>query len=194
VVEHLADRLTNQMQRAATARAGLALNVKPDIPARQMRRQARPFRCWSGGLGFDERKCGLGRGAGPELVSLLDRLGAVYLDTGESRGLVPDSHPSVVGAMRGAVMGDADVVLTIGRRLDFQLAYGSPAVFQSAKFVRTSDCPLRCGTIGAAPWRSWRPPQRRSVLANNGAWQIEVHGQTVTYGKVVGHHFKPPPS
>jgi acetolactate synthase-1/2/3 large subunit len=59
------------------------------------------------------------RGAGPELISLLDRLGAVYLDTGESRGLVPDSHPSVVGSMRGAVMGDADVVLTVGRRLDF---------------------------------------------------------------------------
>src|ERR1700730_13993309 len=32
------------------------------------------------------------RGTGPELISLLDRLGAVYLDTGESRGLVPDSH------------------------------------------------------------------------------------------------------
>lgn len=81
------------------------------------------------------------RGAAPELISLLDRLGAVYLDTGESRGLVPDSHPSVVGAMRGAVMGDADVVLTVGRRLDFQLAYGSPAVFQSAKFVRIGDTP-----------------------------------------------------
>ncbi|GAN76505.1 thiamine pyrophosphate-binding protein [Acidisphaera rubrifaciens] len=81
------------------------------------------------------------RGAGPELVSLLDRLGAVYLDTGESRGLVPDSHPSVVAAMRGAVMGDADVVLTVGRRLDFQLAYGSPAVFGDARFVRIGDVP-----------------------------------------------------
>ena len=81
------------------------------------------------------------RGAGPELISLLDRLGAVYLDTGESRGLVPDSHPSVVGAMRGAVMSDADVVLTVGRRLDFQLAYGSPSVFQGAKFVRIGDTP-----------------------------------------------------
>jgi acetolactate synthase-1/2/3 large subunit len=79
------------------------------------------------------------RGAGPELIALLDRLGAVYLDTGESRGLVPEAHPSVVGAMRGAVMGDADVVLTVGRKLDFQLAYGSPAIFKSAKFVRISD-------------------------------------------------------
>jgi acetolactate synthase I/II/III large subunit len=79
------------------------------------------------------------RGAGPELITLLDRLGAVYLDTGESRGLVPDSHPSVVGAMRGAVMGDADVVLTVGRRLDFQLAYGSPAIFGNAQFIRIAD-------------------------------------------------------
>ncbi|MGJ5045072.1 MULTISPECIES: thiamine pyrophosphate-binding protein [unclassified Bradyrhizobium] len=92
------------------------------------------------------------RGAGPELIALLDRLGAVYLDTGESRGLVPDDHPSVVGAMRGAVMGDADVVLTVGRRLDFQLAYGSPAVFKDAKFVRISDTAseLRDNRRGAA--------------------------------------------
>ena len=91
------------------------------------------------------------RGAGPDLVALLDRLGAVYLDTGESRGLVPDSHPSVVGAMRGAVMGDADVVLTVGRRLDFQLAYGSPAIFGPARFVRIADTPgeLRDNRRGA---------------------------------------------
>lgn len=91
------------------------------------------------------------RGAGPELVELLDRLGAVYLDTGESRGLVPDAHASVVGAMRGAVMGDADVILTVGRRLDFQLAYGSPAIFGEARFVRIADVPgeLRDNRRGA---------------------------------------------
>ncbi|MBV8614890.1 MAG: thiamine pyrophosphate-binding protein, partial [Acetobacteraceae bacterium] len=79
------------------------------------------------------------RRAGPELVRLLDRTGAAYLDTGESRGLVPDDHPSVVAAMRGAVMGQADLVVTVGRRLDFQLAYGSPAVFGPARFVRIAD-------------------------------------------------------
>lgn len=80
------------------------------------------------------------RGSSAALAALLTRLGAAYLDTGESRGLVPDDHPSVVGAMRGAVMGQADVVLTLGRRLDFQLAYGSPAVFGDAQFVRIADC------------------------------------------------------
>ena len=81
------------------------------------------------------------RRAGPELVRFLDKLGAAYLDTGESRGLVPDAHPSVVAAMRGSVMGQADLVITLGRRLDFQLAYGSPAVFGPARFVRIADAP-----------------------------------------------------
>jgi acetolactate synthase-1/2/3 large subunit len=79
------------------------------------------------------------RRAQSELIALLDALGAPYLDTGESKGLVPDSHASVVAAMRGQVMAEADLVLTVGRRLDFQLGYGSPAVFRKACFVRLSD-------------------------------------------------------
>ena len=80
------------------------------------------------------------RGASEPLIELLNKLGALYLDTGESRGLVPESHPSVVAAMRGSVMTEADVVITLGRKLDFQLAYGSPAIFGDAKFVRIADC------------------------------------------------------
>lgn len=80
------------------------------------------------------------RGAGPALAALLNRVGAAYLDTGESRGLIDDEHPSVVAAMRGGVMGQADLIVTVGRRLDFQLAYGSPAVFGDAAFLRIADC------------------------------------------------------
>ena len=92
------------------------------------------------------------RGAGPQLAQLLDRFDALYLDTGESRGLVPENHRSVVAAMRGSVMTEADLIVTIGRRLDFQLAYGSPAVFGEAKFVRIADCAgeLRDNRRGAA--------------------------------------------
>jgi acetolactate synthase-1/2/3 large subunit len=80
-----------------------------------------------------------GRGAGAELVRLLDATGALYLDTQESRGLVPPDHPAVVGAVRAAAMTDADVVLLIGRKLDYQLGYGSPAVFPNAQFIRIAD-------------------------------------------------------
>ena len=79
------------------------------------------------------------KGASKPLQQLLTLLGAAYLDTGESRGLVPAEHDSVVAAMRGGVMGQADVVVTVGRKLDFQLAFGSPAVFGEAKFIRLAD-------------------------------------------------------
>ena len=79
------------------------------------------------------------RHAGPALMRLLDATGALYLDTQESRGLVPADHPSTAAAVRAAAMTEADVVLLIGRKLDYQVGYGSPAVFPNARFIRISD-------------------------------------------------------
>ncbi len=83
-----------------------------------------------------------GRGARNTHLSLqrfLDLTEALYLDTQESRGLVSADHPSVVGAARGAAMAEADLVITLGRKLDYQLGYGSPAVFPNASFLRIAD-------------------------------------------------------
>lgn len=89
-----------------------------------------------------------GRGArasGDSLLRFLEALDCLYIDTGESRFLIPEDHPAFVPAMRGQAMKDADVVITLGRSLDFQLGYGSAAVFPNAKFVRlgTSASELR---------------------------------------------------
>ncbi|MEP7275187.1 MAG: thiamine pyrophosphate-binding protein [Betaproteobacteria bacterium] len=83
-----------------------------------------------------------GRGAlhaGDALLRFLDRSGALYLDTQESRGLVPAGHPSMVGALRGRAMHEADLVVVVGRKLDYQVGYGSPAVFPNARFLRIAD-------------------------------------------------------
>lgn len=84
-----------------------------------------------------------GRGArvtdGRELVRFLDASGAAYLDTQESRGLVPADHPAGVGSARSAVMRDCDLLITVGRQLDYQLGFGSPAVFENATVVRIAD-------------------------------------------------------
>lgn len=79
------------------------------------------------------------RQAGAALVRLLDATGALYLDTQESRGLVPADHPSTAAAVRAAAMTEADVVLLVGRKLDYQVGYGSPAVFPNARFIRVAD-------------------------------------------------------
>ena len=51
------------------------------------------------------------------------------------RPIIPRSSPRCARA----AMTDADVVLLIGRQLDYQLGYGSPAVFPHARFVRLAD-------------------------------------------------------
>ena len=79
------------------------------------------------------------RGAGTSVAAFLEASDALYLDTQESRGLVPADHPAVVGAVRAAAMGQADLVVTLGRKLDYQLGFGSPAVFPEARFLRVSD-------------------------------------------------------
>jgi len=78
-------------------------------------------------------------GCAAALERLLDASGALYLDTQESRGLVDPSHPTVVGAVRARAMQEADCVLVVGRKLDYQMAYGSPAVFKAARFLRIAD-------------------------------------------------------
>ncbi len=79
------------------------------------------------------------RGAGGQITKFLHAANALYLDTQESRGLVPSDHPSVVGAVRAAAMAQADLVITLGRKLDYQLGFGSPAVFPEASFLRIAD-------------------------------------------------------
>jgi acetolactate synthase-1/2/3 large subunit len=77
------------------------------------------------------------REAGPPLERFLHNYGCVYLDTRESRGALPPDNPCSIPALRGRGIAEADLVVTLGRRLDFELAYGSAAIFaQSARFIR----------------------------------------------------------
>jgi acetolactate synthase-1/2/3 large subunit len=77
------------------------------------------------------------RAAAEPLRSFLSATNALYLDSGESRGVIRNDHPAFVPAVRGRALKEADLVITLGRRLDFQLGYGSPAVFSpAAQFLR----------------------------------------------------------
>ena len=77
------------------------------------------------------------RGSGSAVERFLETSGCLYLDTRESRGAVPPDNPHSVPALRARAMAEADLVITLGRRLDFELAYGSGAVFsESARFIR----------------------------------------------------------
>lgn len=81
------------------------------------------------------------RGIGRLLERFLGAYGCVYLDTRESRGALPPDNPFSIPAVRARGIAEADLVVTLGRRLDFELAYGSAAVFaESARFIRVGRC------------------------------------------------------
>lgn len=81
------------------------------------------------------------RAAAAQVREFLAATHAVYLDSGECRGAICDDVPGFVPAVRGRVISEADLVITLGRRLDFQLGYGSPAVFSDdARFLRIGTC------------------------------------------------------
>ncbi|MDZ7883787.1 MAG: thiamine pyrophosphate-binding protein [Mycobacterium sp.] len=116
------------------------------------------------------------RAAATEVREFLSATGAVYLDSGESRGAIRDDVPGFIPAVRGRAMSESDLVITLGRRLDFQLGYGSPAVFApDARFLRIGTCFEELGEnrradveihadIGTA-LRSWREVRRRGPHA-----------------------------
>jgi len=76
-------------------------------------------------------------GAGQGLGEFLDHVDGLFLDSAESKGLLPTDNARYVPAVRGRAIREADLVITLGRRLDFQLGYGSGAVFApGARFLR----------------------------------------------------------
>lgn len=120
--------------------------------------------------------------------TFVEQTGALYLDTRASRGSLSETIASFVPAARARAMAEADLVITLGRQLDFEVAYGSPAIFQGAeRFVRIGrnsdevqanrrgDVELRAdpqsaleeliasGAAPAAPDRTWRD----DVMASN---------------------------
>ncbi len=109
---------------------------KPVPPAEQVNEAVEKIRSSRRPLVISGRGA---RNAGEAISHFLDITGALYLDTQESRGLVASQHPAVVGAVRAAAMSQADLIITLGRKLDYQLAYGSPAVFADARFIRIAD-------------------------------------------------------
>ena len=86
-------------------------------------------------------------GASEGLLALVRCLAAPVLVSPAARGVVPSDHPSHVPAARSRAMQDADVVLVVGSRLNFMLAYGQPPRWNpDTKFVQVDIEPDEIGT------------------------------------------------
>ena len=59
-----------------------------------------------------------------ELREMVETLGMPYVTSPMGRGFIPDDHPMNFGAARSAIMGNADVVLIAGSRLNWMFGFG----------------------------------------------------------------------
>ena len=86
------------------------------------------------------------------------------------RGLVPEDHPAVVAAMRGSVMGEADVVLQL-RDAGIQVVTVSRAVDPESTYELTREV---ASALGVAPLADTLNEQLKQVRALVPDFQLSL--------------------
>jgi acetolactate synthase-1/2/3 large subunit len=91
--------------------------------------------------------------AGRELIAFLEKTNLPYYDVTMARGMVPPSWKYHFGYADGAlnkavhsIFKEADVVLVLGKRIDYRLALGGPRLFSpGVRFVQIDIHPSEFG-------------------------------------------------
>src|SRR6266851_2047649 len=89
----------------------------------------------------------LGKGAAyaqadADIRSFIETTGIPYLPMSMAKGLLPDNHPQCAAAARSFVLGQADVVVLIGARLNWLLGHGKPPQWSpNVRFVQVDISP-----------------------------------------------------
>ncbi len=92
-------------------------------------------------------------GAEQELAAFINQTQLPLFTVTFARGILPDSHPCVFGYADPAInkaalasLQEADVVLVLGKRIDYRLALGGPRLFQKdVKFIQVDIEPSEFG-------------------------------------------------
>ena len=84
----------------------------------------------------------LGKGAAyaradEEIRSFIETTGMPFLPMSMAKGLLPDEHPQSAAAARSYAIGNADVVILAGARLNWLLSHGRPPLWsEGTRFVQ----------------------------------------------------------
>jgi len=92
-------------------------------------------------------------GAEQELKTFLEKTNLPYYSVTMARGVIRDDFPNAMGYSDGALnkavhqaFPEADVVLVLGKRIDYRMALGGPRLFSpNAKFIQIDVHPQELG-------------------------------------------------
>jgi len=104
----------------------------------------------------------LGKGAAyaqadGDIRSFIETTGIPFLPMSMAKGLLPDDHPQSAAAARSLVIGQADVVVLIGARLNWLLSHGKQPLWPAkTRYVQLdiepteidSNCPIAAPVVG----------------------------------------------
>ena len=77
-----------------------------------------------------------------EIRAFIEATGIPFLPMSMAKGLLPDDHPQSAAAARSYVIGNADVVLVAGARLNWLLSHGrAPLWNENAKLIQVDISP-----------------------------------------------------
>jgi oxalyl-CoA decarboxylase len=123
--------------------------------------------------------------ADQEIKNFIELSGLPFLPMSMAKGLLPDDHPQSVMAARSLALGQADVVMLVGARLNWLLGHGeAPEWAADAKFIQVdidatemdSNQPIAAPLVGdigsvmsalneAVPGKVWVPKDWTDQLA-----------------------------
>lgn len=89
----------------------------------------------------------LGKGAAyaqadDEIRHLIESSGVPYLPMSMAKGLLPDNHPQSAAAARSYAIGQADVVMLVGARLNWLLSHGKgPLWSETTQYIQIDISP-----------------------------------------------------
>ena len=137
----------------------------------------------------------LGKGAAysqadDDIRAWIESTGIPYLPMSMAKGLLPDNHPLCAAAARSFALGQADVVMLIGARLNWLLAHGKGSQWSpGVKFVQVdvaateidSNRPIAAPLVGdiGSVMKSLRETTRPGRVKAASAWvdAIDAHKQ-----------------
>ncbi|PRW45703.1 2-hydroxyacyl- lyase isoform A [Chlorella sorokiniana] len=123
------------VQQAEAAVAGPLSVPRPAPPAAGVAAAAQLLRGAQRPLLVVGKGAGYAQAEGP-LRQLAEAAGLPFLATAMGRGVVPDDSPLCANAARSMALGQADVALVVGARLNWQLHFGeAPRWSSGIKFI-----------------------------------------------------------
>jgi oxalyl-CoA decarboxylase len=132
----------------------------------------------------------LGKGAAyaradQEIRSFIETTGIPFLPMSMAKGLLPDEHPQSAAAARSYAIGNADVVLLAGARLNWLLSHGrAPLWSEDTRFVQVDISPTEIDSNRAiaAPvvgdiksvFAAFNATLKAGRIERQGAWLDEI--------------------